>query len=589
MREFNAGRVLFALFLLVGVVSACGDSGSGSGGSTTSPPVVDPGGDGGDGGDGGGDGDCESGQSYESTWEAIQDVIFARHGCADDVCHGSSASGGLDLRPGVAYANLVEARSVGSSYPRITPGDNDRSFLWLKLAAKTLPDDYTGFGTPMPSGRAAISEDELELLRRWIYGGAPETGTSLDTEELVDGCLPDPTPLTIAPLPPPDPSEGVQLVMPPYLLEASSEHEVCFASYYDFTGEVPDDTLVAGGTRFRYWSSEMRQDPQSHHMLVSRADATQLDLDDPDWGGWTCKVGDQVGEECDPLDLEACGGNGSCATPPVDGFACFNFGPPEASLGFLGTEGLPGGAQASQSFNEYPPGVYSTMPIKGLVIWNSHAFNLTTEDHMMNARVNVYFAGPENADIQTRGIFDVSRIFSPDAAPFEEETLCNGYTFPENAHLYSLSSHTHQRGKHFTADLPDGTRIYESFVYNDPLDKDFDPPIVFDSPDPAERTITFCALYNNGRNPDGSPNVEEVTRYSRLPQSVFIPGVPGRCRPVACVNEGMIGEPCNGEDDDAACDTSPGAGDGWCDACRITGGESTENEMFLPLGGYYVP
>jgi len=51
----------------------------------------------------------------------------------------------------------------------------------------------------------------------------------------------------------------------------------------------------------------------------------------------------------------------------------------------------------------------------------------------------------------------------------------------------------------------------------------------------------------------------------------------------------MIGQPCNGVDDDASCDTSPGAGDGWCDACRITGGESTENEMFLPLGGYFVP
>ena len=126
-------------------------------------------------------------------------------------------------------------------------------------------------------------------------------------------------------------------------------------------------------------------------------------------------------------------------------------------------------------------------------------------------------------------------------------------------------------------------------MYNDPLNLSFAPPMVFDSEDPAERTLTFCSLYNNGRNPDGSPNVDEVTRFSNLPQSVFLPGVPGRCRPVACVNDGMVGEPCSGENDDASCDTSPGAGDGWCDACRITGGESTENEMFLPLGGFYVP
>jgi hypothetical protein len=36
------------------------------------------------------------------------------------------------------------------------------------------------------------------------------------------------------------------------------------------------------------------------------------------------------------------------------------------------------------------------------------------------------------------------------------------------------------------------------------------------------------------------------------------------------------------------CDTSPGAGDGLCDACAITGGESTENEMFILIGQYYI-
>jgi len=51
------------------------------------------------------------------------------------------------------------------------------------------------------------------------------------------------------------------------------------------------------------------------------------------------------------------------------------------------------------------------------------------------------------------------------------------------------------------------------------------------------------------------------------------------CEPVACA-EGRIGEPCAGSDDHASCDTSPGAGDGRCDACAITAGVTTENEMF---------
>jgi hypothetical protein len=73
-----------------------------------------------------------------------------------------------------------------------------------------------------------------------------------------------------------------------------------------------------------------------------------------------------------------------------------------------------------------------------------------------------------------------------------------------------------------------------------------------------------------------------VTRASRVPKSAqqFI----GRCTPVACV-EGRIAEPCQ---TDADCDTAPERGDGWCDACPITGGESTENEMFVLFGAFYI-
>ncbi len=110
---------------------------------------------------------------------------------------------------------------------------------------------------------------------------------------------------------------------------------------------------------------------------------------------------------------------------------------------------------------------------------------------------------------------------------------------------------------------------------------------VFDSEESGERKLKYCAVYNNGVGPDGQPDPETVMRFSRLPDSTKIPGVPGACSPEACVS-GVIGAPCAGADDHAACDSSPGAGDGMCDACAITGGESTENEMFLILGNYYL-
>ena len=105
-----------------------------------------------------------------------------------------------------------------------------------------------------------------------------------------------------------------------------------------------------------------------------------------------------------------------------------------------------------------------------------------------------------------------------------------------------------------------------------PADDDLDPEKFYDCEEGGD---------------DGEPDPETVTRYSRLPDSVYIPGVPGICSPVACV-AGKIGEACSGPNDGATCDSEPDAGDGWCDACAITGGESTENEMFLLLGEYYL-
>jgi hypothetical protein len=129
---------------------------------------------------------------------------------------------------------------------------------------------------------------------------------------------------------------------------------------------------------------------------------------------------------------------------------------------------------------------------------------------------------------------------------------------------------------------PNAELIYDNYSYSDPVIQHYDPPLAFDSPTRAERTVRYCATYNNGVGADGLPDVDLVTRASRVPMSAqqFI----GRCTPVACV-AGKVAAPCSV---DADCDSSPGASDGWCDACPITGGESTENEMFVLFGAHYV-
>src|SRR5262249_40690050 len=116
-------------------------------------------------GSGGSTSECAAAATFNSTFDAIQQVVFEKNGCTQQVCHGSSAQGGLDLSTTVAYDNLLEVPSSESRFKRIEPGDKDRSYLWLKLAAKTkpglLPSGVEISGAPMPNGLPAISDSEL--------------------------------------------------------------------------------------------------------------------------------------------------------------------------------------------------------------------------------------------------------------------------------------------------------------------------------------------------------------------------------------------------------------------------------------------
>jgi len=493
--------------------------------------------------------------------------------------------GDLTLTADVSYAQLVEAASTGSNWPRVEPGDRSRSYLYLKLLAAFEPETTEINGGPMPTGGQPIPRNLMTALRLWIYAGAPETGAVEGTAELLETELPPVQPITIAPLPAPDPMTGFQLEMPPWDLGANTEREVCFASYFDISDQVPDAYKNEEGTVAYVRAEQLRQDPQSHHLILNYSTVDVANIHDPSYGAWTCHGGAQAGAECEPTDVTSCG-DGHCATDPVDGFACIGYGP--VGRGGPRTSRFPiGGAQKAQDFTETPQGVYREIPLQGILLWNSHAFNLTDAPHLMNGRINFLYA--EDARYRTRSLLRRAggNIFLPATAPYEREEICAELILEKGAHVYALTSHTHQRGERFRIFHPDGTQLYENLIFNDPIRKLFDPPMVFDDDAPETRTLRYCAVYNNGVGPDGEPDPETVTRRSRLPDSVNIPGVPGLCVPTACA-AGSIGAPCSGENDHAACDTSPGAGDGLCDACPITGGESTENEMFLILGGYYL-
>src|SRR4051794_20678714 len=70
--------------------------------------------------------------TFESSFQAIQKVVFEGHGCTAQACHGEARQGELDLRPDAAYQSLVDVRSKGSALARVQPGTAKESYLYLK-------------------------------------------------------------------------------------------------------------------------------------------------------------------------------------------------------------------------------------------------------------------------------------------------------------------------------------------------------------------------------------------------------------------------------------------------------------------------
>jgi cysteine-rich repeat protein len=520
------------------------------------------------------------GEPFASTFDAIQTLVFERHGCTNTLCHGTAPGrGGLVLARDVAYGNLLEVPSQGSAFPRIEPAQPRKSALWLKLLKGLDPTATTIPGDPMPSTLPAIPENLLEAMRIWIEHGAPATGTVPGTQALLGGCYPDPVPISIAPLAPPDPEAGIQLEMPAYRLPPQTETEVCFATYYDVRDAVPARFKDPTNEFFYSRQDITRQDPHSHHLVILDSGIPDTQIHDPAYGAWTCAGGDRDGAACEPLDTVSCGA-GICRSQVRQSAACIGYGPRGGSNAAQLGKGL-GGAGNGQTSTDLDAGQYRRIPLKGIVYWNAHAFNLTSQEHNLKAYLNLLFT--DDLEHEVTQSLDVRHIYvAAGQPPYTRETYCRPYTFPQGTRVVILSSHTHERGEAFWVNDPDGKRIYESFVYSDPIIQRYRPPLAFDSPDPARRTITYCATYNNGVAPDGSPDPSHVRRSSLTPQNAF------PCKPTACA-DGLVGAPCNGAEDDVACDSVPGAGDGACDACPITLGVSTQDEMFvLTYWGYRV-
>lgn len=88
------------------------------------------------------------------------------------------------------------------------------------------------------------------------------------------------------------------------------------------------------------------------------------------------------------------------------------------------------------------------LPLRGILWFNSHTFNLTEQDTALDARVNYYYAQELKQEMRPTNIIKLEN--SPDGlAPFTRKTICNKAVVPLNYQIAMMTGHTHRRGEHF--------------------------------------------------------------------------------------------------------------------------------------------
>ena len=190
-------------------------------------------------------------------------------------CHSNaSPEAGLDLEgsgPNVnaraiqVYNNIVNttpanATAAAKGHKYIYPGRADLSFLFRKInqgLEPTLGLDADENQSMPPYGQPQLSEVEKELIRQWIFYGAPLDGEVVE-ETLLEDYYSGNKLLSFPDGPPeaPAPDEGFQIKMGPFYLAPTDELEY----FQKYELDLPEDVDV---TRL-----DIMIGTYSHHMIV---------------------------------------------------------------------------------------------------------------------------------------------------------------------------------------------------------------------------------------------------------------------------------------------------------------------------------
>lgn len=203
----------------------------------------------------------------QSTYNAVYNIFQAK--CVS--CHNADTlAGSLNLADstsavytGIVNVNPVNTVAISKFNKLVRPGDPHRSFLLRKIINGLDADNgiTSGEGVACPQDTVnTLSNSEVELIRQWIYAGAPQTGNVVDTvviNKYYNGWGIDNSPAS-HPLPT-DPG-SFQVHIGKIFLDASSESEY----YLKYNLMLPDTVDVN--------RIELFMPSHSHHFLIYKFD-----------------------------------------------------------------------------------------------------------------------------------------------------------------------------------------------------------------------------------------------------------------------------------------------------------------------------
>ncbi len=112
--------------------------------------------------------------SGEPTFTRVKKEIFGPWCSCHNTAANEAVNGSLDLQDGVAYANIVGAKSNKALMSDlVTPMDPAASYLYLKVTGEFMSVPGAA-GVRMPQGGAMLEADKLTLLEDWILAGAKD-------------------------------------------------------------------------------------------------------------------------------------------------------------------------------------------------------------------------------------------------------------------------------------------------------------------------------------------------------------------------------------------------------------------------------